>query len=328
MVALLGMTSLLFFFLLVKSSTAEEFELLMPNVQPPRNDTHLCYELDIKDTLYITEFKPKASMLVSHHVILYECSESNGFGKPWDCSGFPGAMTGFDAAPVCKTPGNNLYSWGMDAPELKLPDDVAVKVGGDTGIQSLVVQIHYNDVTRFHPPMNGRDNSGVVLTATTTPQKRTAGVLRLSSAGDLPAHSTTYMEAACQFRESLTLYPFAFRSHTHALGVITSGYRVRDGHWAEIGRANPQGYQMFYPVNTPSVTITTGDILAIRCTMVNAEDRDIHFGPTANDEMCNVYIMYYVEDDQLVKDFLCFTPGPPSWKWRDVEGIHLENAPQ
>ncbi|KAG0431051.1 hypothetical protein HPB47_022147 [Ixodes persulcatus] len=61
------------------------------------------------------------------------------------------------------------------------------------------------------------------------------------------------MEVACRMEEKLTLYPFAFRTHTHMLG---------------------------------------------------------------NDEMCNFYMMYYVEGDSILEGDACFSYGPPEYSWR------------
>jgi len=54
--------------------------------------------------------------------------------------------------PICKSQSSIIYAWGMDAPELILPKNTAFKVGGNTNIKSLVVQVHYMDVSTFLPP--------------------------------------------------------------------------------------------------------------------------------------------------------------------------------
>jgi Copper type II ascorbate-dependent monooxygenase, C-terminal domain len=50
---------------------------------------------------------------------------------------------------------------------------------------------------------------------------------------------------------------------------------------------------------------------------------------TGNDEMCNFYIMYYVDDKMPVSDSLCFTEGPPLWDWSKFENglIDVSLAP-
>ena len=43
--------------------------------------------------------------------------------------------------------------------------------------------------------------------------------------------------------------------------------------------------------------------------------------------MCNFYLMYWVEGDQIMNDNYCVSPGPPSWYWSDVRALHTENIP-
>ena len=64
----------------------------------------------------------------------------------------------FETAPVCGNPESEIvYAWGRDAPELDLPPGVGFKVGGDTDIKYLVLQVHYKDVTPFVPPSTSLD---------------------------------------------------------------------------------------------------------------------------------------------------------------------------
>lgn len=69
---------------------------------------------------------------------------------------------------------------------------------------------------------------------------------------------------------------------------------------------------MFYPV-TNQVPIETGDVIAARCTMKNTRDHVVSIGSTGEDEMCNFYMMYYVEGDRPLDNNYCVSPGPPSW---------------
>ncbi len=38
-----------------------------------------------------------------------------------------------------------------------------------------------------------------------------------------------------------------------------------------------------------------------------------YFSSTSNDEMCNFYMMYWVDGDQLLQDDVCSSPGPPNY---------------
>ena len=48
---------------------------------------------------------------------------------------------------------------------------------------------------------------------------------------------------------------------------------------------------------------------------------------TSKDEMCNFYMMYYVDGERIAEENYCFTPGPPDWNWFQLDGLHPENAP-
>lgn len=41
----------------------------------------------------------------------------------------------------------------------------------------------------------------------------------------------------------------------------------------------------------------------------------IAFRPTGEDEMCNFYVMYYVEGDKPMSEKYCFSSGPNSYYW-------------
>lgn len=44
---------------------------------------------------------------------------------------------------VCNYNQRVIYAWAKDAPELKLPEGVGFKIGGNSGINYLVLQVHY-----------------------------------------------------------------------------------------------------------------------------------------------------------------------------------------
>lgn len=74
---------------------------------------------------------------------------------------------------------------------------------------------------------------------------------------------------------------------------------------------------MFYPISNESLTIKQGDILAARCTMNNYLSHDVSVGPTGDDEMCNFYIMFWVDGDDELNQKYCFSSGPPEYYWKN-----------
>ena len=92
------------------------------------------------------------------------------------------------------------------------------------------------------------------------------------------------------------------------VGKVVSGWKVQNyDSWQLIGKKDPQKPQMFYPVADSSLTLTKGDVVAARCTMVNDRDTTTYVGATKEDEMCNFYIMYWVEGDSPMDQTTCFS---------------------
>jgi len=73
---------------------------------------------------------------------------------------------------------------------------------------------------------------------------------------------------------------------------------------------------MFYPVKDKEFVVRENDVMAARCTMNNFLDHIVRIGSTGDDEMCNFYMMYYVDGDRILEKKYCFSPGPPFYYWQ------------
>ncbi|XP_066567365.1 peptidyl-glycine alpha-amidating monooxygenase B isoform X7 [Amia ocellicauda] len=274
-------------------------DIRMPGVTPTASDSYMCIAVRVpreRDS-YVVDFTPHASMETAHHMILFGCRSPFSTDDYWNCGGG-----------TCKDKANIMYAWARNAPPKKLPRDVGFKVGGDSGINYFVLQIHYGDINAFRD--NHRDCSGLTLTLTSKPQPLIAGVYLLMSMDTVipPGKKVTNADIACTYK-SYPMYPFAFRTHTHHLGKVVSGYRVRDGKWTLIGRQSPQLPQAFYPVNNP-VDIRYGDKLAARCVFTGeGKSSTTYIGGNSDDEMCNFYIMYYMDAKQARPYIDCIESG-------------------
>ena len=94
----------------------------------------------------------------------------------WNCGEMAEAEEGLELHPPCKAGNQIIYAWAMDAPELKLPPDTGFRMGKNTNIKYLVLQVHYAHIDMI--PEEG-DDSGVVLHYTEEEQPQTAGVMLL-----------------------------------------------------------------------------------------------------------------------------------------------------
>ncbi|KAM3967762.1 peptidylglycine-alpha-hydroxylating monooxygenase [Aphomia sociella] len=302
----------------VNAYEVDTYDFLMPNVWPHKDETYLCTPIRIspQTNYYIVGFEPNASMHTAHHMLLYGCSEPGSNDSVWSCGEMQSNEIDdvYNTASPCRSGSQIVYAWARDAPSLHLPTDVGFLIGRDSPIKYLVLQVHY-----MHGfPVGKTDNSGVFLKYTKKHMPRQAGVILLGTGGVVAPNGIEHMETACTIREDKVIHPFAFRTHTHALGKVVSGYVVRrkdNGDvWQLIGKKNPQLPQMFYPVVNDS-PIGNGDVLAARCTMNNTNDFPVRIGATNKDEMCNFYLMYWVQNDTPLEQKYCFSAGPPFYFW-------------
>ncbi|XP_061479349.1 peptidyl-glycine alpha-amidating monooxygenase isoform X2 [Rhineura floridana] len=270
-------------------------DIRMPGVTPKQSDTYLCMSLrlPVEEEAYVVDFKPHASMDTVHHMLLFGCNSPVSDEDYWDCDGG-----------TCKDTSNILYAWARNAPPTRLPNGVGFKVGGEKGSKYFVLQVHYGDVSAFKD--KHKDCSGVTLHLTNQKQPMIAGMYLMMSVDTVipPGEKAVNADIACHYK----MYPmhlFAYRVHTHHLGKVVSGYRVRDGQWTLIGRQSPQLPQAFYPVENP-IEIKYGDTLAARCVFTGeGRSSETFIGGTASDEMCNFYIMYYMEAKHAVSYMTC-----------------------
>jgi peptidylglycine monooxygenase len=149
--------------------------------------------------------------------------------------------------------------------------------------------------------------------------------------GQIQANSEEVFEVACKIQQDIVMHPFAFRTHAHKLGLVNSGYRVRgrndEQEWTEIGRRSPQLPQMFYPIKN-NIPIVRGDYVAAVCTMFNTESHIVRIGSTGNDEMCNFYMMYWVDGERLLEDDVCNSAGPPEYYFGRDRHLNTDKIPE
>ncbi|MEE6459896.1 hypothetical protein FKM82_000764 [Ascaphus truei] len=276
-------------------------DIRMPGVTPAESDTYLCmsYRLPLNDEAYIVDFKPHASMDTAHHMLLFGCNMPSSTEDYWDCG-----------AGTCTDKSNILYAWARNAPPTKLPKGVGFRVGGDSGNKYFVLQVHYGDVGAFQD--KHKDCSGVTIQLTLEKQPLIAGIYLMMSVDTVipPGENAVDSDIACIYRRP-TMHPFGYRVHTHRLGQVVSGYRIRNGKWKLIGRQSPQLPQAFYPVEHP-LDVSYGDILAARCLFTGkGRTTKTYIGGTSNDEMCNFYIMYYMEAAHASSYMTCVQTGEP-----------------
>ena len=91
---------------------------------------------------YIARFEPKADMSKVHHMLLFGCEGLAASTKTRSGGMFSGG--GQARGTLCLDSASEpfLFGWGMNAPDLVLPDNVGFRVGPG-GFRHLVLEVHY-----------------------------------------------------------------------------------------------------------------------------------------------------------------------------------------
>ena len=257
----------------------------MSNVTTQNEDAYICtsFKLD-DDHQYITNIQPLATADIAHHMFAFGCEKPASSSNSWNCESV-----------VCQGPKSILFAWGRNAPALQLPDDVAFKVGPKTSYKYIVVNIHYLKKV-------SNDRSGLALSVSSNPRRYQAGIMLLISGNiAIPPKTQKYTtKFSCKY-VGKTLKVFAYRVHAHVHGDVNAAYRPRDSEWTQLAKGDPQWPQAFYPTDA-IYDVKDGDALVGQCTYHNDENKYVYAGSTHNDEMCNIYLMYYTDNADDVMD--------------------------
>lgn len=301
---------ILFVLPLTTASSIKNFSLRMPNVNSDKNEPYLCSSVKIinNKNFYLVGFEPLAQPNAVHHILLFGCFKPGSSSQFWECD---------NTAIPCKGNLNQsviIYSTVPNAKLYQLPKNVGFKIGKDTEVQFLVLQIHY--CKKFKKSES--DTAGLNILYTKKTQNKLAGNLILAvTKGFIPKFSITKLECSCQINENKTIFPFAFRTHTHELGKVVSGYKIRKNkygvnHWFLLGESKPnQAIQTFYPVFDME-SVKMGDIVKASCTMDGRnKSEDTFIGSQHDNEMCNFYLMYYVSERKTLNLRYCVSEDPP-----------------
>eukprot|EP00803_Ostreobium_quekettii_P002596 evm.model.scf_760EXC.6 EVM.evm.TU.scf_760EXC.6 scf_760EXC:55513-65279(+) len=271
-------------------ASGEQLDILMPPHKTTREDTYLCTSVRVPGTrgYKLTAVEPHTEMKIAHHMLLFGCH-----GEPnnpqdverdgvWECHHVTACKGEQEAV---------LYGWGRNAPKLELPDGVGFSVGGEGGLNHLVLQVHYLQV---RPP---DDHSGVSLTLSTEAYKYSAGMMAYAINFKVPPGKPSHLiNNTCCYSGLEPVRTVAFRVHTHWLG--RSVYMTRmsgqdDGD--RLAERDPQLPQGFVPVLEESV-ILPGETLRVTCDFNStSETMAVYAGSKHNNEMCNLYMMQYAE---------------------------------
>jgi len=267
---------------------------------------------------YITEIKIEGIKEINHHISLVGCEtlEKNLLiqedGNSWDCHKQAACGPGES---------RRIYTWALDAEGVTHEKGVGYKVSGNTKLNYLVINSHYNDKVRVNFVDN---NTAYNLKMTFEKLPYQVGVYTLGVDGSIPPGIEKYhMDSACQVNFKYDIVPIFYRTHAHNIIPVISGYFVKKDEdiMKELGRMSPNQPQQFYQVSKRDQIIQKGDILAARCTADSSNLTGVTLtGHKHADEMCVFYLMFYTDNiDENLDDFYCYFDiydhNPENFSW-------------
>jgi hypothetical protein len=182
-----------------------------------------------------------------------------------------------------------LYGWAPGASGLELPPEAGLPEGPGT---HFVVQLH------FANPSHERveDQSGFDLCTTEQLRPNDADVMAFGTMEiTVPPRGSLDVECSVPVpADGATTHLFAAFPHMHELGTSIRTV-VRPGGTGEpvdLGTVTSWdlGNQTWLPID---YTLRPGDVVESRCSWSNPYDHGVGYGPTADDEMCFSYVMYF-----------------------------------
>jgi hypothetical protein len=180
-------------------------------------------------------------------------------------------------------------SQGDEEGELELPDGVAANL---PPFITIVHEVHYvnasdQEVTVFS------DVNGYTIPQSQVEEGIWGGQVRDETI-EIPAAGTATEWSRCVFNVDVQVLFLA--SHTHRLGD-TFSVKPFDG--VTVGEELYLNTDLHYPQieqYSPPLIVPAGEGFEWTCTWDNPHDFPISYGPTADDEMCNLSIVHTPQD--------------------------------
>lgn len=193
-------------------------------------------------------------------------------------------------APEAMTAWRPLYGWAPGTAALELPPEAGFPEQPGT---HFVVQLHYANPS--HAPLT--DTSGFDLCSTEQLRPNDADIMAFGTMQiTVPSRGALAVDCSVPVpADGATTHLFAAFPHMHKLGQSISSVVHPGGNpgaSVDLGTVArwDLGNQTWLPVD---YTLRPGDTVESKCTWNNPTDHGVGYGPTADDEMCFSYVMYF-----------------------------------
>ncbi|GLI64570.1 hypothetical protein VaNZ11_007891 [Volvox africanus] len=271
------------------------WEVRMSNLSIPAQDTaYLCRDFEVpnsKTKVHITNWQVAIdNPRQVHHMIIYACmARPVNPRSMYSCMAMDPSCLIFYAA------------WAPGADYFETPSEAGIALGGDSGVNWLILQVHYNNPALTTGLV---DSSGFQLNVSTTLRQYDIGFLTLGTLdiaippGVANFSSTPNLcPSSCtkQMSRPVTMLMLGFHMHTLGRSIRTQWFR--NGQELQVlgeRRAFSFNYQGPVYVDVSRNLLMPGDELITTCTWDSRSRTNItRFGESTFNEMCFNMVMYY-----------------------------------
>ena len=285
-------------------------DVTMPNVLLPQGLTdafvHVSLDLgDVDDIAGIDFDAISPSPHFMHHLTMYTCSGPDNT----DWLKYTGKYKVFDKQPpvsYCHV----AFGWALGGSRELFPPNAAFR-----GVRYIILQAHYN------LPRNGTDSagrptyagagtidaSGLRLYTTSTPRKYKAETLHIHYVEDgvIPAQQNeVHYESVCvsdctkPLPRPLNIFSGFLHMHSHGKQIWAAQYDVHGRSKGLIVKTDFWNFQFQKTVSVDAV-LTPGDEIRLHCVFDTSKvDTPLQWGEQSAQEMCLVFLYYYVEEEE------------------------------
>jgi hypothetical protein len=208
----------------------------------------------------------------SHHAIVYRLDTGTPSDEPFPCTPFTDILGG-DGLPIVLAQESERM--------VRYPEGTGLRLSAG---QLVRLELHYINTTP--DPLEVGANVEFDVTPVTSDVQEIGYIFSGTTAINVPARSTG--SATQTYSPPPGIRLFGVTTHMHHWGTVAtvtlSGEEIhRSNSWSEP------------PLDTfdPSIETSAGDTLQVVCEYENGSDTTVHFGESANDEMCFMIALYY-----------------------------------
>lgn len=270
---------------------------------PPKETTYKTFCVDVSgwNLSHIVGFEaiidPPASLPFVHHFV-YQTWDTP------DCKGF-----------LYKSA---IWLWGPGIPGMALPSQAGFRLGNNSDIKGLQLEIHYHNAASVAGTV---DNSGVRSFVTQKLRQYDAGILQVGDpsvaqrdkvlpTGNSKATYSCLSEYSRTVASNNKLTAFGRNLHMHSNGVkmVSQQYSAE----GSLRRSSQIEYYNWHYQGLPRTEMTTWDILPgdqfrVDC-YYDTGMSSVAFGLGSNQEMCIDFIYYFPYTPSTMPSNLCMIP--------------------